>query len=218
MVVDKDTADVEMTETSQTLDTGNVEPQPDNIISDPTKVSQLEVSNMASKTSSSSPHKSNKKKNNKRNKSKQKKDAPLQAKIEDKKEARKRKIAEKKSFKQGVPLSGKWWKDNERKKFSSIKNNDLKISRNLALIQAQRAEKKFLLEHKRNAMAEKEAEREKKREKRKINQIRTLENQLKSEKLQIIRNPHTIKNMKRNQRKSIETRDLSLIKPQNIQN
>ncbi|KAF2363161.1 hypothetical protein FHG87_006083 [Trinorchestia longiramus] len=149
-------------------------------------------------------------------KEKTKKAAQLVAKIESKKEAKQRKIAEKKAFKQGIPLSGKWWKDPERKKFSSLKNKDSRISRDLAIINAQREERKFLLEYKKKVMTEREESREKKREKRRINQIRTLENQLKSEKLQIIKNPNTIKKMKRNQRKTIETRDISTLGPQNL--
>lgn len=110
-----------------------------------------------------------------------------------------------------IPLSGRWWKPVQTARFSNI-GKDKYLRKNWGAKLKARNEKKSILTYQNELKEKKKRERIEYWERVKAHRKVKLENQQKSEVVQVIRNTRKIKKMKRKQLRKIEKRDTTGVK------
>ncbi len=107
----------------------------------------------------------------------------------------------------GMPKSGRFWKT-PKQKFKSIRT----IQKTPALHKKYREEIKRVKELSKQIKEEKKQEKELQKQRREENIQRRKENELKSQTLQIIKNPAKLKRMKKKHLRQIQKRDIESLK------
>ncbi|XP_063705977.1 coiled-coil domain-containing protein 86 [Culicoides brevitarsis] len=108
----------------------------------------------------------------------------------------------------GRPKSGRHWKD-PKERFTKVKKSIKTNTNTLKKAMALKNELKRIKELSNQIKLERAQENEMKRQRREENAKRRLENERKSEVVQIIKNPAKIKKMRKKQLRQIEKRDTS---------
>ncbi|KAK9759210.1 Cgr1 family [Popillia japonica] len=109
---------------------------------------------------------------------------------------------------QGKPKSGRVWKTQRKKFFTTVKSRGIKTS--FEKKKQLREELARVKQASREIIAAKKEEKQKKKERRRENLKRQKENQRKSEVVQVITNTSKLKKMKKKQLRHIEKRDTNI--------
>lgn len=110
----------------------------------------------------------------------------------------------------GMPVSGRWWKE-EKKRFNSV-YKDQGVRSSWSKKMKCKQQMKDFLSVKNAIREEKKMKKAELRERQRLNAVRREENARKSEIVQVIKDSRKIKKMKRKQLRFIETRDTSMLK------